>query len=204
MKNLIDVGAMEKKSSIPNKIKKSMICISIILILNGVFSNAFAGDMLKDENIPDSGVVEPIRPNNTANFKSHIAQIEFARKFISALAGVITSPFGKRLHPVSKKIKMHTGIDVSAPRGSEILAPETGIVTFSGWIRGYGNVIKIDHENGFTTLIAHNQKNFVEAGEVVSKSRKIGLVGSTGIATGPHMHVEIRYNGVLVNPLSLH
>lgn len=206
MKNLIDVAAMKRLLFIPNKIKKSMICISIVLIINGAFSNAIAGNMLNSQTMPDSGVNEPDRPkiesNNITILPKLVKSLVAPSDFIPTLTGIITSSFGNRTHPVFKRVKRHKGIDISAPRGSPILAPASGKITFSGWMRGYGNVIKIDHENGYTTLIAHNQKNLVRVGQTVHKSQKIGLVGSTGIATGPHMHVEITHNGVLVNPLS--
>lgn len=204
MNNLIYVAAMKSLLFIPNKIKKSMICISIVLILNGAFSNAIAGDMLNSQTMPASGVNEPDRPKNELNqvvtFPKLVESIKIPSDFIPTLTGFITSSFGNRNHPVFKRVKRHRGIDISAPRGSPIHAPAGGKVIFSGWIRGYGNVIKIDHENGYITLIAHNQKNMVKVGQVVTKSQVIGLVGATGVATGPHMHVEITHDGKLVNP----
>lgn len=115
--------------------------------------------------------------------------------------GKISSSFGTRKHPVSGKIKKHKGIDIPKPKMTPIYAPADGIVIFSGWRRGYGNVIEIDHQNGYTTLMAHNHKNLVTVGEVVFRYTMIGYVGATGVATGPHMHVEVRLNSELINPI---
>lgn len=117
----------------------------------------------------------------------------------------ISSPYGIRLHPVLKTIKMHTGIDYAAPTGTKILAPSDGVVSFSGWKGGYGNTIMLSHENGMETLYGHmsayisgvNVGNRVKAGDV------IGLVGSTGRSTGPHLHYEVRINGQHVNPATV-
>lgn len=117
----------------------------------------------------------------------------------------ISSPYGIRLHPVLKTIKMHTGIDYAAPAGTKILAPSDGVVSFSGWKGGYGNTIMLTHENGMETLYGHMSAYIsgVNVGKRVKAGDVIGLVGSTGRSTGPHLHYEVRINGQHVNPATV-
>jgi LysM repeat protein len=111
--------------------------------------------------------------------------------------GPVISTFGQR----SKG--WHAGIDITAEMGSEIYAAAPGTVVYSGWIRAYGQVVKIQHSNSFITLYAHNQKNLVEVGEDVEAGQVIATVGRSGHATGPHVHFEVRRDGKAYNPLHL-
>lgn len=96
----------------------------------------------------------------------------------------------------------HTGIDINGTLKDATYAVDAGIVTFAGWNRsGYGNMILVDHGNGMVTRYAHHSKMFVKAGDQVTKGQSIGMVGSTGRSTGPHLHFEIYMNGKRVNPL---
>jgi murein DD-endopeptidase MepM/ murein hydrolase activator NlpD len=96
--------------------------------------------------------------------------------------------------------RMHYGIDLSCSVGTPIYAADGGVVTMSGWNGAYGICIKINHENGYETLYAHNSANMVSVGQRVFKGQRIGSVGNTGRSTGPHCHFEIKHNGVNVNP----
>lgn len=96
----------------------------------------------------------------------------------------------------------HRAIDVGAPTGSAVLAADAGYVTFVGWTDiGYGYLIILDHDNGYSTYYAHLSQMYVSLGQAVSRGQVIGAVGSTGNSTGPHLHLELRYNGVEQNPL---
>lgn len=117
----------------------------------------------------------------------------------------ISSPYGIRMHPTLKTIKMHTGIDYAAPTNTKILAPSDGIVTHNDWKGGYGKAIMLVHDNGMETLYAH-MNDFVASLKVGSRVKAgdvIGYVGSTGRSTGPHVHYEVRINGQTVNPASV-
>ena len=115
---------------------------------------------------------------------------------------VITSPFGTRLHPIYNYYRTHYGVDIGAAYGTNILAADQGTVTSSGYHWSYGNYVVINHGNGYTTLYAHMSTRLVSAGDEVSQGTVIGLVGSTGDSTGPHLHFEIRENGTCVNPMN--
>lgn len=111
----------------------------------------------------------------------------------------ISSPYGLRLHPILRTVKMHTGIDYAAPTGTPIRAAADGILTFKGWKGGYGNTVVLQHSNGIETLYAH-MSEFSSAQGSVRAGDIIGYVGSTGRSTGPHLHYEARKNGEPVNP----
>jgi murein DD-endopeptidase MepM/ murein hydrolase activator NlpD len=111
--------------------------------------------------------------------------------------GPVVSTFGRRARG------WHAGIDISAELGSQIQAAAAGTVVFSGWIRAYGQIVKIQHSGGFITLYAHNTKNLVEEGEDVEAGQVIATVGRSGDASGPHVHFEVRRDGKAYNPLHL-
>ncbi len=117
-------------------------------------------------------------------------------RFLWPARGQVTSRFGER-----RGNRAHKGIDIAAPEGAPIVAAESGQVIYSGKISGYGKVIVIEHASGFVTVYAHNRKNYVKAGEWVERGQRIGEVGKTGRASGPHLHFEIRVNNTPVDPL---
>ncbi|NVZ10817.1 M23 family metallopeptidase [Allochromatium humboldtianum] len=116
-------------------------------------------------------------------------------------SGYISSPYGFRVHPVRNKRQFHEGVDFAAKRGSPVLAVADGIVVFSGRRNGYGNVVDIRHRDGLVTRYAHNTANLVREGEMVRQGRQIATVGSTGTATGAHVHFEVIRNGRAVDPM---
>jgi len=115
----------------------------------------------------------------------------------------ITSPFGTRVDPITGRAGVfHSGIDVGAPFGVNIVAAEAGTVIFSGWQGGYGNTVIISHGNGMQTMYAHASSRLVNTGQSVARGQAIARIGSTGRSTGNHLHFEVRMNGTLVNPLN--
>ena len=113
----------------------------------------------------------------------------------------ITSEFGMRYHPVYHEYRMHTGVDIGATYGSNIDAADDGTVIISTYNSSYGNFVVIDHGNGTTTLYAQMSKRLVKFGDTVKQGQIIGYVGSTGNATGTHLHFEVSVNGTRKSPL---
>lgn len=114
--------------------------------------------------------------------------------------GWVTSDFGQRLDPYTADKVMHAGLDIAAPHGKEVEAPSDGTVVFAGLEGGYGNVLVIDHGYGIKTRYGHLSQLLVKAGDKVVRGQKVALVGNTGRSTGPHLHYEVRVNGVAQNP----
>ncbi len=112
----------------------------------------------------------------------------------------ITSPYGPRTHPITKKQSIHTGIDIGAKYGTNILAAASGKVIVSTYNSSYGNYVVVDHGGGMSTLYAHMSKRSVGVGDNVSAGQVLGLVGSTGMSTGAHLHFEVRINGKHTKP----
>lgn len=117
------------------------------------------------------------------------------------VSGRVTSRFGTRIHPQFKTKSMHTGIDIAAPSGTPVKAAAAGEVLFAGWLRGYGQIVILDHGGSLTTVYAHLSRMGVREGQRVSAGYIIGNVGSTGVATGPHLHFEVRDGGNAKDPL---
>jgi murein DD-endopeptidase MepM/ murein hydrolase activator NlpD len=115
--------------------------------------------------------------------------------------GWLSSYFGMRNHPISGKKEMHKGIDFAGKEGGAVIAVAKGVITFSGNRWGYGQVIDINHGNGYTTRYGHNSRLLVSVGDTVEKGFQIAEIGSSGRSTGPHVHFEVLQNGRQVNPM---
>ena len=115
--------------------------------------------------------------------------------------GKINNEFGFRRNPFGgRSYEFHAGMDIDGERGNVLIAPANGIVKNADWQGGYGNMIEIDHGNGLTTRYGHLSRIGVQIGEVVQRGQVIGLIGSTGRSTGPHLHYELRLNDKSINP----
>lgn len=121
-------------------------------------------------------------------------------EMIWPVKGVITSPFGYRMHPIYGRQILHSGIDIGVDYGTPVKAALGGVVLETDWMSGYGNTVVIDHGKGLMTLYGHNQKLAVKQGDQVKQGDIIAYAGSTGNSTGPHVHFEIRVNGEAVDP----
>jgi murein DD-endopeptidase MepM/ murein hydrolase activator NlpD len=115
-------------------------------------------------------------------------------------AGYLSSYFGHRTDPFTGKTANHRGVDFAGKAGSDVMAVAGGVVTYSGPRYGYGNMVEINHGNGYVTRYAHNQKNFVAPGDQIQPGQIIALMGSTGRATGPNLHFEVWHRGRPVDP----
>lgn len=114
--------------------------------------------------------------------------------------GFFSSNYGWRLDPFTGQRAMHEGVDFIAESGTPIKAAAGGIVIYSDYHSGYGNMLEVDHGNGLISRYAHASKRLVKEGDVVLRGQKIGEVGSTGRSTGPHLHFEVLLNGIPQNP----
>jgi murein DD-endopeptidase MepM/ murein hydrolase activator NlpD len=133
----------------------------------------------------------------------HNAQRFASVPSIMPTPGWLTSQFSRsRNHPLLHISRPHEGIDVAAPMGAPIIAPASGVVMRVAYENGYGNTLEIDHGNGIVTRYAHCSRIDVKGGQRVTRGQTIAAVGSTGLATGPHLHYEIHINGKVVNPLT--
>jgi len=143
-----------------------------------------------------------ILPHSIATqiYSKNLSVEEQVQSFVLPVFGSISSTYGWREDPFTGKQDFHYGIDIACPSGAEIPAVGAGRVVFSGREKGYGRVVEIEHQDGLTTLYAHNAKNLVKVGEKVAKYQVIALVGSSGRSTGPHLHYEVRRNGEAINP----
>lgn len=119
-----------------------------------------------------------------------------------AVQAPLTSDFTNRINPVTGRSESHKGIDLGAPKGTDILAAENGSVIYASWMNGYGNCVIVDHGNGLWTVYGHimNDGIYVKVGDVVKRGQKIAGVGSTGQSTGNHLHFEVRKNEVPTDP----
>ena len=115
----------------------------------------------------------------------------------------VTDKYGQRINPVTNLPGKHTGVDLACPTGTPINATMSGKIVKTGWTNIFGNYVIINHGNGYQTLYAHMSKILCRTGQSVSQGTRIGLVGSTGYSTGPHLHFTVYKNGRLVDPLSL-
>lgn len=116
--------------------------------------------------------------------------------------GWISSYYGDRIDPFTGKKVFHKGVDITGKRGSKILSVADGIISWTGKRTGYGQLVEINHGNGYITRYAHNKELMVKIGERVRKGQPIAIMGSTGRSTGPHVHFELLRDGKIINPHS--
>lgn len=124
-------------------------------------------------------------------------KVSLGISLIKPVSGIISSRFGARS---SIRSSAHTGLDIATSTGTPVSAAASGTVTFSGWKGSYGKLIVVTHSNGVQTYYGHCSQLYASVGQTVSQGQKIAAVGSTGNSTGPHLHFEIRVNGVAYNP----
>lgn len=160
-----------------------------------VFISRRNGEKIEEEILEERIILNPKTRVIAEGTKPRPATIATGI-FANPTRGRLTSPFGMRWG------RRHEGIDIAAPIGTPIIAADGGVVTFAGRRGAYGKLVIINHENGFQTYYAHCNGFNVKVGERVHKGQKIATVGNTGRSTGPHVHFEVRKNGVPVNPLS--
>ena len=127
-------------------------------------------------------------------------ELLFGGFFVKPVSGVLTSSYGMRIHPIKKIRLFHTGIDIGGNQGQKIQAARGGKIIYSGRKGNYGQYVKIRHDLGYETGYGHLKKVLVKKGQIVRRGEFIGVVGSTGLSTGPHLHFEVKQNGKYINP----
>ena len=191
----------KQKNSIDNDIAKNKKLIEKLQTDRATWERAE-----KELAKQSKAITQMINQQAKRSQKEGVAPVVVTSGFTRPVAGKITSPYGSRIHPIFKRRIFHSGIDIGAPYGTPIRAANNGRVIFVGWYSGYGKVIIIDHGliGGVptTTLYAHMSATIARQGSSVSKGQVIGRVGTTGYATGPHLHFEVRQKGNPTNPLN--
>ena len=182
--------AMEKQPA-GNKSAQAQTTEGLLATTEQMIEELIMQIALQNEGGPEKG--EITENQNPTAFVTSIPNIK-------PLNGSVTSSFGMRLHPVFNITLFHAGIDFSAPSGTKVETTGDGIVAFSGFDRGYGQKIIINHGYGYKTIYAHLSKALVHQGERVRRGQVIALSGNSGLSTGPHLHYEVQKNSVKVNP----
>jgi len=153
------------------------------------------------ESLSDYDFLRRVNALDLQNKAGHRLQRTVEKPNAWPLDGRLLSPFGTRTDPFSEEGAFHKGVDISAPTGTPVHATAGGIVIFAQFESGYGRLVVVDHGGGFHSCYAHLSKFSVHAGQEVRHGDEVGLVGSTGKVTAPHLHYEVRYGGTPVNPI---
>ena len=185
------IYTVKKGDSLDSIITKNKVKLEQLLDVNELTSDTLTvGQQLF---LPGVG----LDANTLKNAMGDLFKLPIAAKFRWS------SPYGYRIDPIAGVKSFHTGVDMACPTGTPILASMSGKVTTTGINRVYGNYVIIDHGNGYQTLYAHMSKIIATKGQWVSQGTRIGLVGSTGYSTGPHLHFTVYKNGKLVDPTTV-
>lgn len=156
---------------------------------------------LEEDSRDVQGLLEKEMARRMANPGAYRRLPKWSGSFARPTAGAIGSRFGLRMHPILRYKRMHNGLDIGGKTGQPVWAAADGEVLFASWRGGYGQCIIVLHGGGMSTLYAHLSRIRVRPGQRVRRGQAIGNVGSTGLSTAPHLHFEVRRNGVPVNPL---
>jgi len=193
----IDTSAVRKKLT---DIDKELLIINSSLKARGIQTTF----KLSPEN--KTGKNDFSSLESTDQYEGYLDQIVYNISYTPLglpYQGAITSKFGERENPFgAENIETHKGMDIRGPIGGQVKATAKGTVQFAGEKNGFGNCIILRHGNGFTTLYGHLSKILVTTGQQIEIGQQIGLIGSTGRSTGPHLHYEIQRNGQKIDPAS--
>lgn len=196
-----------------SKIKSSISTVNSALRKKGQYYNALANKKTDSRGglyVPDKAVLADDANLSEAVGKVYdlYSDLEYYRQVVDALpigkpvwSFWVSSEFGRRSDPLNKKAAVHKGVDLASRKGNKVSSMAAGKVVRAEYVRGYGNMVEVDHGNGFVTKYAHLNKIYVKKGAKVEKNEAVGEVGSTGRSTGPHLHYEVLYRNVNVDPM---
>lgn len=212
-----EMDILKKVESVSNKdmdkIKSAISSVNKELQKRGKYFNPLANSKKNSRGgvyVPDNlmpGQNEELLKQITKSFSAvdDSAYYREASKYIPLGKPVwtywLTSPFGRRSDPINGKGAFHKGVDLASNRGNKIKTMAAGKIVQAKTVSGYGKLVEIDHGNGFKTKYAHMNKIYVQKGETVVSGQAIGEVGNTGRSTGPHLHYEVLYDGVNMDPI---
>lgn len=172
-----------------------LVILTIAIIIAQILIQCFVPSTALANN---GTVLQAPVPNNTILQQAYIPVVQGIP--YSPVKGRLTSGFGWRKDPYHGNKRFHSGIDIGASSGTPIYVPQDGVVTWSGWYKGYGKLVSVFHPPNLYTLYGHTSKTLVKRGQQVKAGTPIALVGSTGRSTGPHLHFEVRQNNGYVDP----
>lgn len=188
------------------KIEENILQVEALVNSEMTKKEQFTNEVTEAQRVSDeANVTLTTLSVEKVTLEDQIEKEEALRKsttFIWPASGRFTSPFGYRIHPISRTRRMHNGIDIANSTGTNIAASQNGKVIFAGYQGSYGNLIVIRHANGMETAYAHLSRISVSVGDAVTQGQSIGKMGNTGGSTGSHLHFEIRSNGTAVNPMN--
>ncbi len=202
-----------------DSLRRSLVAIVSLLTLSaaslGQELPAAQATPIKDPGHDVSGVVVPPEPSVVKRNPNAVVislpadragvdgavKPRFEERPAVATSATVGSRFGYRRDPFTRRAKFHSGLDIKAKWGDPVGASRAGAVQFAGWYHGYGNMIIIEHGGGVATHYAHLSSFAIEVGQRVERGMIIGYAGSTGRATSPHLHYEVRIDGNAINPL---
>ena len=209
LKKIDDISSKEM-----DKVKSSLNSVNVELKKRGKYYNPLANSKKDSKGglfVPDS-LSENLDEDLVKQAQKTFSALDDNIYYNEALKKIplgkpvwsywLTSPFGKRADPFNTKSAVHKGVDLAANKGNKIKTMAEGRVVKAGVMTGYGKVVEIDHGSGFKTKYAHMNAIYVQEGQKVALGQAIGEVGSTGRSTGPHLHYEILYDGVNIDPMA--
>ncbi|MBQ7950129.1 MAG: M23 family metallopeptidase [Clostridia bacterium] len=181
--------------------KHRMGCLPIVILMLSLIVILASGQTTLRKNLDyfmrGEADIGQFLKDVTASYQKNLTYPEF----IYPLNGTVTSPFGERLNPLTQIAEQHTGIDIDINAGTDVKAAADGIISKTGTDERFGNYILISHNDQFTTCYAHLEQFTKQEGETVKQGDSIGIAGSTGNTTGPHLHFEIRKGEKRMNPV---
>ena len=198
MRRLLSSAPVSRAKSILIHSGQTAAFAAVAVLAAAAAPNAARGAALEQTPVAKAAPVSPPVKAEVEDAGPVTRQIAFA----APVRGyAINSPYGLRKLAVEARARAHKGVDIAAPKGTGVFtAGEGGVVRTGYGARGYGNFIEVRHPNGMSTVYGHLSRIDVGHGEAVAAGQRIGLVGSTGYSTGPHLHFEVRRNGAQVNP----